>query len=1643
MPTFKLKSTGQTLTYNPDPVRAKPNVEAITQTPSFFDRVSNTVTGGLKGSAAGFANAGGTLLDIIRSYDTAGSSYTRRAGQEAENANHYREMLQRGTLDNGTPITASMRKQLEMLADRAEKRSSGYREAATAQHAPVSRAIETAQETADRLADASAKDIAEAKQGLGTVGQTAVDIGAAGTQLAGDILAGAILSPVTGGASALAPMAVRGFGSGAQQARQEGASLGQQVGYGLGSAAVSVATEKIANVAAPLRNAFGGGVLDEAIGKAAGKLGQTRAGRTVLSALSEGGEEVVEALVQPVLQKMTYDEEALGQYGNSDYWADALYQGLIGGALGGALGVFGGNVNSRRQGTQEAAGATQAGTAPVSTTQEQRPAQSVTAQNTPVSTPDGTSALAGDLDTVVDTGDGAGTTPGTVDTMTDGRASQGVPADTTIEPGAENVNATDPLVQILTGGRRVDQSTLSNDQFSALADRGDVGLDAGGRVYQVDPAQHIDQRGAEAISDRRVNAFQYDHPELQPYYREAAETLLRELNGSVRGGQTESATGEYGQTYSWRTRRNTSDRIAGLLDGGMSYARIEAALDAIIHDKGRENNADAKRVETVLDDMLSNGYPGDSGFISANQDYLNAKNSIAGAAPEGESGYLAGIDEDIPGAENMSSDELARALFGTPEQNYDNLGSARQGFTTSGMEGTERTSRLADSMPFNQHQEAATGLSREDYAKLFRYMSQTEGQSLARAEELVYFMQDGQRRFLRDINEEQYRELVKSLDDATAWNGPQMDAARMIQQELQGRSANMEIPAEEYTDFLKIMREHETATGQGVQANAKWSRNDNQNGKASELEAWDNLENSKLSPEERAQVFQRIVKWDTQIERATDPQQLKDIILDVARERGVLNNSVTNRGSRVLEAAASRSLDALTFDQLKQFAYASTSALSEDGTPTDLGQKIKTIQVLNMLSSPVTTGRNLVGNTSFYGIDALAMRGASILDMALSNVTGTRSVASGGTSLSEAVKAMRMAIAEITMDVDMSGSESRYGTSSNRTFRASGSLPERVVSALERNQAYLLNATDEFYKGLARGTARRTQALVDQGKIRTADKNYAQNQADALARYRTFQDNSSISVAIQQIHDVLNMVAGVGDSGRTVKGRTVHAFGAGDIIAPFTRVAGNLASRGLEYSPLNAVKGTVEIARTVADAARGRTVDPATQAKAVSDTARGLTGTAIAYGFMLLAQAGLLRQADDEDDADVAALNSSEGISGTQLNLSAAERALTGGSTAWQNGDTLVDLSSVQPLNLLMNLGTEIAKEDQNPIVTALNATGDSFMASTAELPVMQFIGNAATDIIRYGEDPREVLAREGANTVASSIIPNILRATARGLDDRPRNTYSGDTLAEQVADNVRNSIPGLREELPGSVNPLGEEKTYQIEDDTARLLNTLLNPIGVNTYNQSEVSQGLEDLRERTGDVSIYPSKSAPTKVSYTDDAGNQHSKELTYEERQDYLRDRGAVAMTTLADMLGSSAYRSAGAAEKSELLNLCNDYASQRAKETILGAESTPAWVQNAKTARQDLGVSTAEYLALYNQYGSSVMSGVPYEKTKQAVAAGLTVQQYVDMKNGIDADGNGGVSQAEAQAYLDRQDYSREQKSELWNIINKSWKKNPYA
>lgn len=180
------------------------------------------------------------------------------------------------------------------------------------------------------IADEDTKKFTEnAKEGLGAMGQFAVDAGIMGGQMAIDAAAG-MLVPFGG----MAAMGTRTFGGGAKTARDAGATQGQQLAYGAGSAALGILTEKIANVSGLFKGTYGKGLLDKVMNKVTAKPG----GKLILSALSEGGEEMLESALDPLLQKLTYNPEA--EY-DEDWLAETLYSGALGAVLGG----FGGSVD--------------------------------------------------------------------------------------------------------------------------------------------------------------------------------------------------------------------------------------------------------------------------------------------------------------------------------------------------------------------------------------------------------------------------------------------------------------------------------------------------------------------------------------------------------------------------------------------------------------------------------------------------------------------------------------------------------------------------------------------------------------------------------------------------------------------------------------------------------------------------------------------------------------------------------------------------------------------------------------------------------------------------------------------------------------------------------------------------------------------------------------------------------------------------------------------------------------------------------------------------------------------------------------------------------------------------------------------------
>ena len=193
----------------------------------------------------------------------------------------------------------------------------------------------------------------------------------------------------------------------------------------------------------------------------------------------------------------------------------------------------------------------------------------------------------------------------------------------------------DPLTQ----GKRVSLLQYANEgnaaEISERLNRGELAVDANGDLYRPKAEEHIDQRDSNTVGERRIKAFQFDHPEVHSFYKEAAADLMEELNYAEKGGGIVKLKEHgAGDDQYIRMKRSASERIAKLLDDeDISYADIERSISAIINDKGQENFAAAKRVELMLDNMLSNGYRDiRGGYHEPNADYLEAKQAIPGAS---------------------------------------------------------------------------------------------------------------------------------------------------------------------------------------------------------------------------------------------------------------------------------------------------------------------------------------------------------------------------------------------------------------------------------------------------------------------------------------------------------------------------------------------------------------------------------------------------------------------------------------------------------------------------------------------------------------------------------------------------------------------------------------------------------------------------------------------------------------------------------------------------------------------------------------------------------------------------------------------------------------------------------------------------
>ncbi len=200
-------------------------------------------------------------------------------------------------------------------------------------------------------------------------------------------------------------------------------------------------------------------------------------------------------------------------------------------------------------------------------------------------------------------------------------------------------------------------------------------------VDEVTPTKSLfETRNYEDVGSRKINAYQYDNPEVKPFFQEEAQAMLGDLKSSIKGERSYNDQLYYesgGEQGYFGTERQTTSDIAELLDGmdgkyKYTYADIEKGLNAIINDEGSENNAVSKRIEFYLDQRLREGYTTVDGIeVPANQQYielLEAKDITDYYNSIPVTDDLAPVENVKKPVENVSNSNIAEKIAPVKEE---------------------------------------------------------------------------------------------------------------------------------------------------------------------------------------------------------------------------------------------------------------------------------------------------------------------------------------------------------------------------------------------------------------------------------------------------------------------------------------------------------------------------------------------------------------------------------------------------------------------------------------------------------------------------------------------------------------------------------------------------------------------------------------------------------------------------------------------------------------------------------------------------------------------------------------------------------------------------------------------------------------
>lgn len=387
-------------------------------------------------------------------------------------------------------------------------------------------------------------------------------------------------------------------------------------------------------------------------------------------------------------------------------------------------------------------------------------------------------------------------------------------------------------------------------------------------------------------------------------------------------------------------------------------------------------------------------------------------------------------------------------------------------------------------------------------------------------------------------------------------------------------------------------------------------------------------------------------------------------------------------------------------------------------------------------------------------------------------------------------------------------------------------------------------------------------------------------------------------------------------------------------IYPFKKVPANVMVRTVEYSPLGYLKGAWDLIQMQ----KGNT--DITASKAIDDFAAATTGTALLGVGAMLAKQGILRATGVGDDKEKEQQKNAFGAKDFSILV----------------GNTYIPIDSLTVTGTAILTGAQIWEAAQNARNGDEPISFDDFLDALSKItdPVFEQsmlsgMDSILTTIQNSGSvGTGELLTKMGVQILGNYVgqyVPTVIGRVAASLDKNQRSTYLEPDGAwgpvQSAVQGVQKKLPGLREDMAVTYGNWGVPVEGNGANGFGEGVFKAVTPVYPSKQKTDAVEEEIARLHDVNAEYSNFYTK--PPKSIAVDG----ENIKLTSEQYANYTEMRGQTDYNLRKSMLDSDIYKGLPDNVKSKAMRLSQEYANALGKEAAgVGYETDEKWINDLK-------------------------------------------------------------------------------------------------